>query len=75
MAVDTTVEERASMAEAEAMVAAASTGEAEATVVGTGNLSLERIQRAGSIELPALLFLQLVASLGSAASLCPFRRM
>ena len=40
-AVDTTVEEPASMVEAEAMVAATSTAVAEATVVGTTNRLLE----------------------------------
>jgi hypothetical protein len=64
-AADTTAEVDSTVAERASMVEAASTAEAEATVVDTGNPLLERIQRAGSIELPALLFLQLVAGPGA----------
>jgi hypothetical protein len=47
----------ATTVEVDSMVAAGSTAEAEATVVDTGNPLLERIRTAGSIELPAVLFL------------------
>jgi hypothetical protein len=67
-ALDSAAEIASTAAAASMVVVAASTAAAEVTVVDTGNPLLQKVRTAGSMELPAVLFLRRLALGGRPAN-------